>query len=59
MESVEILFKGNRSSFRKMPSKTPLLFSVIEIIALKDKLLFDKISKTVTLSSVQPENILT
>ena len=42
MESDEKLLVGNRLSFRMMPSKSQLSFSVIEIIALKDKLLFDK-----------------
>ena len=42
MESDENSYVGNRLSFRMMPSKSRLSFSVIEIIALKDKLLFNK-----------------
>ena len=42
MESDEKSLVGNRLSFRMMPSKSRLSFSVIEIIALKDKLLFNK-----------------
>ena len=40
-----------------MPSKNQLSFSVIEIIALRDKLLSAKIPTTVTLGSDEPENI--
>ena len=42
LESDEKSLVGNRLSFRMMPSKSQLSFSVIEIIALKDKLLFNK-----------------
>ena len=42
MESDEKSLEGNRLSFRMMSSKSRLSFSVIDIIALKDKLLFDK-----------------
>ena len=42
LESDEKSLVGNCLSFRMMPSKSQLSFSVIEIIALKDKLLFNK-----------------
>ena len=45
MESDEKSSVGNRLSFQMMPSKSRLSFSVIEIILVKDKLLFDKNTK--------------
>ena len=47
IESDEKSLVGNRLSFRMMPYIFRLSFSVMEIIALKDKLLFDKNIKIV------------
>ena len=45
MESDEKSLVENRLSFWMLPSKNRLSFSVIDKIALKDKLLFDKNTK--------------
>ena len=57
MESDEKSSVRNSLSFRMMPSKIRLSFFIIEIIAFKDKLLFDKNIKIGNSSFEEPENI--